>query len=74
MVDRLRRLDWVFSRSPIYFVTACIVDRRKLLAHEYVREKVIEFAQKGPDFGAWLGAFVLMPDHVHLFVALGGGG
>jgi REP element-mobilizing transposase RayT len=70
MVERLRRLDWVFSRAPIYFVTACTFDRRALLARECVREKMFEFAQKGPDFGVWLGAFVLMPDHVHAFVAL----
>ena len=63
-------MDWVFSRAPIYFVTACTFERRALLARECVRDRMIEFAQKGADFGAWLGAFVLMPDHVHAFVAL----
>jgi putative transposase len=74
MVERLRRLDWTFERSPIYFVTACTIDRRKILASAGVHERLIEFAEKGPEFGAWLGAYVLMPDHLHALVALDGFG
>src|SRR6185295_16138125 len=28
------------------------------------------FGANGPTFGAWLGKYVLMPDHFHAFVAL----
>ena len=41
MPERVTRLDWIFERNPIYFVTA--------------RGSV---------------KYVLMPDHLHLFVAL----
>jgi REP element-mobilizing transposase RayT len=26
-------------------------------------------AEQGPAHGEWIGAYVIMPDHVHLFVA-----
>jgi putative transposase len=67
--QRLHRLDLVFVRSPIYFVTTCTRDRRKLLATAAVHETFLRFAEQGPAHGAWLGAYVIMPDHLHLFVA-----
>jgi REP element-mobilizing transposase RayT len=67
--QRLRRLDLVFIRSPIYFVTSCTHDRRKLLANAAVHETFLSFAEQGPSHGAWIGAYVIMPDHFHLFVA-----
>ena len=65
----LQRLDLVFERSPIYFVTACMQDRRKLLATAAIHETFLRFAREGPARGAWVGAYVLMPDHLHVFVA-----
>ena len=70
MVERLHRLDWVFERAPIYFITACTDRRQTVLADARVMECLLQFAENGPEFGAWLGAFVLMPDHLHAFVAL----
>ena len=67
--QRLRRLDLMFVRSPIYFVTACMQDRGKLLATVAVHESFLQFGQEGPAHGAWIGAYVIMPDHLHLFVA-----
>ena len=67
---RLGRLDRVFIDSPTYFVTACTNRRRKLLAHSVVHEALIKFANRGATHGAWLGRYVLMPDHLHAFVAL----
>src|SRR5882724_648167 len=68
--QRLGRLDAIFVESPIYFVTACTNRRRKILANRQIHESLIEFARHGPEFGAWLGRYVLMPDHLHAFVAL----
>src|SRR6266705_1084255 len=65
----LQRLDLVFERSPIYFVTACMQDRRKLLATAAIHETFLRFAREGPARGAWVGAYVLMADHLHVFVA-----
>jgi len=74
MAERLRRLDWIFERSPIYFITTCTHERRKILAQPFVNERLVRFAESGPERGAWMGAYVIMPDHLHLFVALGGVG
>ncbi len=67
--ERLRRLDRIFAPSPIFFATACSFDRRPLLANDSVHHRFVEFAQAGETHGAYVGAYVLMPDHLHLFVA-----
>jgi putative transposase len=66
---RLRRLELIYVRSPIYFVTTCTSDRRKLLASKAIHEAFVSFALQGPKHGAWVGNYVLMPDHLHVFVA-----
>jgi REP element-mobilizing transposase RayT len=67
---RLHRLNRVFVRSPIYFITACTHERRKILATASVHEAFLDFASKGPAYGAWVGAYMIMPDHLHLFVSM----
>ena len=67
--QRLHRLELLFVRSPIYFVTACTEGRRKLLATAVIHEAFLRFGQEGPAHGAWIGAYVIMPDQLHLFVA-----
>jgi REP element-mobilizing transposase RayT len=74
MVERLRRLDRLFQDAPIYFVTACTHQRRKILTAAAVHQRLQEFAASGPLQGAWLGAYILMPDHLHAFVAIGDSG
>ena len=69
-VARLKRLNEVYAEHPVYFVTACTLERRDLLARESVLRAVVEYGQRGPERGAWLGSFVLMPDHLHAFVTL----
>jgi REP element-mobilizing transposase RayT len=66
---RLQRLAMLYIRSPIYFVTACLEGRPQLLASAEVHEAFVRFAQEGPAHGAWVGAYVLMPDHLHVVVA-----
>jgi len=66
---RLRRLELSFVRSPIYFVTICTDRRRSILATATIHESFVRFAKEGPAHGAWIGAYVLMPDHLHGFVA-----
>ncbi len=67
---RLHRLELIYVRSPIYFVTACTFRRQKVLASEAIHEAFIEFALQGPTHGAWVGNYALMPDHLHAFVAV----
>ena len=73
MTERLRRLEYAFQRLPIYFVTACTCERRPILNNADVRTGLIEFGEARGDRGAWLGAYVLMPDHLHAFVVIDDG-
>ncbi len=67
---RLHRLNRVFVHSPIYCITACTHERRKILATASIHEAFLDFASRGPEYGAWVGAYVIMPDHLHLFVSM----
>lgn len=67
---RLQRLARVFVDSPVYFVTACTLDRRAILDCELVHDAFRIFCLNSPQHGAWVGRYVLMPDHLHLFVIL----
>ena len=35
-----------------------------------VHQRLVEFGKEGEKRGAWLGAYVLMPDHLHAFVII----
>ena len=67
---RLRRLDRVFVDSPIFFITACSVDRRPILERESLHDTFRTFCLDSPQHGARVGRYVLMPDHLHLFVSV----
>jgi REP element-mobilizing transposase RayT len=66
---RLARLDWLHTDTPIYFLTACTYERRKLLANAGVHGVFVQYAQAAVDHKVWVGRYVLMPDHIHLFAA-----
>ena len=66
---RLTRLAWLFTDAPLFFVTACTHQRRQLLADGSVHETFREFARRATEHGVWVGRYVLMPDHLHLFVS-----
>jgi REP element-mobilizing transposase RayT len=40
------------------------------LHNDDVHARLIEFTNEGSEHGAWLGAYVLMPDHLHVFVVI----
>ena len=66
---RLRRLDSLFSDTPVYFLTACTLNRRHLLANSEIHHQFRVFAAGAEKFNVTVGRYVLMPDHVHLFAA-----
>src|SRR5689334_23728799 len=68
---RLKRLDRLFTSHPLYFVTANTEDRKPILANAKVHDDFRKFCQTGLDRGVFVGKYVLMPDHLHLFVAFG---
>jgi REP element-mobilizing transposase RayT len=66
---RLHRLDFVFTRHPLYFVTACTDQRQHLLASKDALQSFQMFSRKAGARGVYVGRYVLMPDHLHVFVA-----
>ena len=69
-MSRLTGLETVFSEAPVYFVTACTEGRRPLLANQGVHDVFQTFCVVARNRGALVGRYVLMPDHLHLFVCI----
>lgn len=64
----LRRLDVVWRRQPLYFITTCVRGRRPILntpvVHGILRDEWASWRERH----AWIvGRYVVMPDHVHFF-------
>ena len=68
---RLRRLEWIYKRYPIYYLTLVAHDRRSLFANRDIHAAFIAFSEKAFDRGVAVGRYVLMPDHIHLFAGFG---
>jgi putative transposase len=65
------RLGRVFSSvRPFYFVTFNTYQRRNVLARSEVHQSFRRFCLKAREHDIAVGRYVVMPDHVHLFVAL----
>jgi len=65
------RLERIFTPlDPFYFVTFNTFVRRPILAHQPVHEAFISFVSKAQEFNVAVGRYVIMPDHVHLFVMM----
>jgi putative transposase len=67
------RLDRIFAghNAPLFFVTFNTHTRRPLLASSVVHEAFLEYGRRASEHGIGVGRYVLMPDHVHLFVRFG---
>jgi len=66
--EHLRRLGNVWLKNPLYFITACVGERRKILAAPATSAVVIEsWHAAGHVHGRAVGRYVIMPDHVHFF-------
>lgn len=69
------RIDLFQDQRPFYFVTFNTHERRPILANETAFRALLDFGVRGyAEHGVAIGRFVLMPDHVHLFVVLPEGG
>jgi REP element-mobilizing transposase RayT len=57
-----------FDRQPVVFVTTVTHDRRPLLACQTAFEALVHTWTCSATVDGWyVGRFILMPDHVHLF-------
>src|SRR5947209_4381448 len=65
------RLIPVFQKSdpPLFFVMLYARNRRNILANRAVHAAVLAYGQRGIARGIALGRSVVMPDHIHLFLA-----
>ena len=67
---RPQRLDLIYSSEPVYFVTFCTRDCQPIPDLGKAQTALEAYAQPGTkEFGAALGRYVIMPDHIHLFVS-----
>jgi putative transposase len=64
------RLDLLFSSvQPFYFVTFNTHERLRLLARNEIHKTFQSFCIRSQEHDTAVGRYVIMPDHVHLFVA-----
>ena len=67
-----KRLDVLYIRDPLYFVTCCAYRRRTILANTTFHDAFIVFAERAQlEFGIVIGRYVILPDHLHFFISLG---
>src|ERR1044072_1786421 len=67
--DRPHRLGLISVDQPLYFVTFSTRDRRAIPSVGDAQLVLQRYACRGIDkFNVALGRYVIMPDHVHLFV------
>jgi REP element-mobilizing transposase RayT len=71
--DTPPRLTVIFQRfdAPLYFVTFNTLLKRPLLANDSVHAAFRGYAERGLEFNVATGRYVLMPDHLHVFVRIG---
>jgi REP element-mobilizing transposase RayT len=67
--DRPHRLDLIYFRSPLFFVTFCTRNRTKIPSLGLAQRAIENYARLGIlNFDVAISRYVIMPDHVHLFV------
>ena len=66
----LSRLDRIWVRDPIYFITTCTSSRAHRLNNAIAHEICREVWNNARELYGWqVNRYVLMPDHVHFFCA-----
>ncbi len=69
--DRPPRIELFSSVRPLYFLTFNTYKRKAILTNDEVLQAFRDFADKAVKVHAIaVGRFVIMPDHIHLFVAM----
>jgi len=73
--DKPPRLSLIFQRfnAPVYFVAFNTHTRANLLANPAVHAGFVGYCRRAADFRIGVGRYVIMPDHIHLFVCFGVG-
>jgi putative transposase len=67
--DRPRRLDRIFSHAPLFFVTFCTRNRKRIDPLVSAHSAFVKYGKGAAEkFNVAVGRYVIMPDHIHLFV------
>ncbi|MEN8255019.1 MAG: transposase [Verrucomicrobiota bacterium] len=66
------RLSNVFRKfdPPLYFITFCTFDRKPVLANDRFHAHFVEHMKRKSYEDIACGEFVIMPDHIHLFLRI----
>jgi len=70
LMERLHRLEQLYIDNPVYFLTFCTANRKAILANDSIHEAFITFCREALTRDIFVGRYILMPDHVHLYVKL----
>jgi len=74
LTRRPRRLPtvWVNDDHACFFVTICVAERKPVLANANIHAHLVEFLESSRQRYGWCpGRYVIMPDHIHLFLRKG---
>ena len=67
--DRSHRLAQIYINQPLYFVTFATRERKSISSLDRAQAALEQYGQRAITMcNVALGRYVIMPDHVHLFV------
>jgi REP element-mobilizing transposase RayT len=67
--ERPRRLELIYINQPLYFVTFATRDRKRIPSLDDAQIALEQYVRRAiENFNVALGRYVIMPDHIHLFV------
>jgi len=69
-MERLHRLEQLYAENSVFFVTFCTEERKPILANPSVHDTFLQFCREALNGDIFVGRYILMPDHIHLFVKL----
>jgi putative transposase len=66
---RPQRLDQIAIDQPLFFVTFCTRDRKSLASLHRAHDVLQKYGHRAStEFNVALGRYLILPDHIHLFV------
>ena len=65
---RPRRFDIYYIREPVFFVTFCTRDHAAIPDLRLAHDAFCTYAERAQARNVAVGRYVIMPDHIHLFV------
>jgi putative transposase len=65
---RPRRFDIFYIHEPVFFITFCTRDHARFPNLQLVHAIFRSYAERAQAYNIAVGSYVIMPDHIHLFV------